>query len=143
MNKGELAKIQTEVEGDVKEMQNLQKELQKLNESRAKLIEQQNESEMVSKEINLLEAEAVIYKLSGPVLIKQSLGEAKQVVQTRLDYIRKESIRGDLLIQNNETKQHDKKIKIQNLQEIYYKIAMAAQQQAQAQAQQQQQIPAQ
>lgn len=127
MSQGEIAKLQNELETEVKEMQNLQRELQKLNDSRQKLIEQQNESEMVKKEVDLLEADAKIYKLSGPVLISQTLGEAKQVIETRLEYIRKEAIRGELLLKDNENKQLEKKNKIVKLQEHYYKTTMGPQ----------------
>ena len=38
----------------------------------------------------LLEADAVVYKLVGPVLVKQDLDEARQTVEKRLVYITKE-----------------------------------------------------
>ena len=37
--------------------------------------------------MDLLEANAVVYKMLGPVLVKQDVEEAKQNVQKRLDYI--------------------------------------------------------
>lgn len=38
----------------------------------------------------MLEEDATVYKLIGPVLVKQDLSEAKQTVEKRLDYISKE-----------------------------------------------------
>ncbi|KAL4503917.1 hypothetical protein ABPG72_022547 [Tetrahymena utriculariae] len=140
----EVIKLQQELENEVKDMQNLQKELQKLNEGRQKLIEQQNESELVQKEIDLLEEEAVIYKLSGPILIRQTLTETKNTIKTRIEYIRKEAIKGELLLKDNETKQLEKKNKIVKLQENYYKAVMGpqyAQMMAAQQAQAAQQQP--
>lgn len=42
------------------------------------------------QELDLVEDGAVVYKLIGPVLVKQDLSEAKQTVDKRLEYIRKE-----------------------------------------------------
>ena len=42
------------------------------------------------QELDLLEEDAVVYKLVGPVLVKQDLTDAKATVQKRLDYITKE-----------------------------------------------------
>ena len=38
-------------------------------------------------ELNLLETSANVFKLVGPVLVKQDLDEAKQNVNKRIDYI--------------------------------------------------------
>lgn len=40
--------------------------------------------------MDLLEDDAVVYKMMGPVLVKQDLSEAKLTVSKRLDYINKE-----------------------------------------------------
>ena len=42
------------------------------------------------KEMDHLEDDAVVYKLVGPVLVRQELSEARQTVEKRLDYISKE-----------------------------------------------------
>jgi prefoldin beta subunit len=49
-----------------------------------------NENTTVKEELDLLEDDAVVYKLVGPVLVKQELSEAKQTVEKRLEYIKKE-----------------------------------------------------
>ena len=43
-----------------------------------------------TQEMDLLEDDAVVYKLIGPVLVRQELSEARQTVEKRLDYISKE-----------------------------------------------------
>ena len=43
-----------------------------------------------TQELDLLEVDAVVYKLIGPVLVRQELSEARQTVEKRLDYISKE-----------------------------------------------------
>ena len=42
------------------------------------------------QELDVLEDDAVVYKLVGPVLVKQELAEAKQTLEKRLEYINKE-----------------------------------------------------
>lgn len=48
------------------------------------------ENNAVNEELNLLKKDAEIYKLIGPVLIKQDLEEAKQNVAKRIGYITNE-----------------------------------------------------
>lgn len=40
--------------------------------------------------MELLNDDAVVYKMMGPVLVKQEASEAKQTVSKRLEYINKE-----------------------------------------------------
>jgi hypothetical protein len=42
------------------------------------------------QELDLLQANAEVFKLIGPVLVKQELQDAKQNVAKRMDYIRSE-----------------------------------------------------
>ena len=45
---------------------------------------------MVLKELALLDKNAVLYKMVGPVLAKESLSEAKSNINKRLDFINSE-----------------------------------------------------
>jgi prefoldin beta subunit len=45
------------------------------------------ENNGVKEELNLLESDANVFKLIGPVLVKQDLEEAHQNVSKRIDYI--------------------------------------------------------
>ena len=117
----DAVRIQSEVEREVKAMQEIQRETQKLVESRQKLVEQQNEVALVSKEIHLLEDGANVFKLVGPVLVKQTLAEAKGTVDKRLEFINKELRKSEGLIKESETKQVNLRNKIVKLQETYYK----------------------
>ncbi|KAK5114366.1 hypothetical protein LTR62_002618 [Meristemomyces frigidus] len=70
--------------------QGLQTELSSLVQARQKLEGQFTENESVQKEFAGLDEDAKIYKLVGPVLLKQETSEAKSTVDGRLDYIGKE-----------------------------------------------------
>lgn len=54
---------------------------------RQQLDGQLNENIAVKKELDLLKAENEVFKLIGPVLVKQDLDEAKQNITKRMDYI--------------------------------------------------------
>ena len=58
--------------------------------ARQKLESQQTENQAVAKEFAANNDEAVIYKLLGPVLLKQDKSEATMAVEARLGYIAKE-----------------------------------------------------
>ncbi|EDW95258.1 probable prefoldin subunit 6 [Drosophila teissieri] len=79
-------KIQTEVES----YQNLQKSCVKMVKQRALLESQLNENKCVLDELNLLGPDNKVYKLFGPVLVKQELEESRQNVGKRIEYISKE-----------------------------------------------------
>nr|GMD87810.1 prefoldin subunit 6 [Ipomoea batatas] len=60
-------------------------------------------------ELDLLNEEANVYKLIGPVLVKQDLAEARANVKKRIDYISAELKRLDATLQDLEEKQNSKK----------------------------------
>ena len=58
--------------------------------ARQKLDAQLTETEAVQKEFSTLKQSNTIYKLIGPVLVKQDQAEAKANVDKRLEFIRSE-----------------------------------------------------
>ncbi|CAM9358359.1 unnamed protein product [Ascophyllum nodosum] len=79
-----------EVDAQLKKLQEVQNGLQALADSRNQFYQQANENGMVKQELDLLEDEASVFKLIGPVLMKQDLEEAKQNVAKRLELIERE-----------------------------------------------------
>jgi prefoldin beta subunit len=76
------------VDAEVAKFRALQTEIQELRSSQQTLIGQQNENEMVKQELDLLDEDsATVYKMVGPVLMKNDLDDAKQTVEKRLEYI--------------------------------------------------------
>lgn len=82
-----MASTSNEHELITKEFLETQKKFEQINERRRILVAQESENQMVSKELELLESDAVIYKLVGSVMVKQSLDDAKSTVSKRLEYI--------------------------------------------------------
>lgn len=65
-------------------------DLEGLVDARQKLESQQQENQGVQSEFDQLDDESNIYKLVGPVLLKQEKTEAVMAVNGRLEFIEKE-----------------------------------------------------
>ncbi|KAF8541922.1 prefoldin subunit 6 [Trichophaea hybrida] len=98
------------------EFQNLQKDLSSVVEARQKLESQLQENKSVQKEFAGLDDNAKIYKLVGPVLLKQDKTEAVMNVDKRLEFIEAEIKRIEGQITELGTKQEKKKMEILQLQ---------------------------
>uniref|UniRef100_A0A8C6CRP5 Prefoldin subunit 6 n=1 Tax=Moschus moschiferus TaxID=68415 RepID=A0A8C6CRP5_MOSMO len=53
---------------------------------RQKLEVQLTENNIMKEELALLDGSKVVFKLLGPILVKQELGEARATMSKRLDY---------------------------------------------------------
>ena len=76
------------LEGHLNNFRTLQKEIGKLQSSSNEQGTRILENEMVLKELELLEDEAQVFKLIGPVLVKQELVEVKNNVSKRIEFIK-------------------------------------------------------
>ena len=61
------------------------------------MLEKKSENEMVLAEINLMEPEASLYKMVGPIMAKQDVQDGKSNVSKRIEFIQKEIARMDTL----------------------------------------------
>nr|DAD32607.1 TPA_asm: hypothetical protein HUJ06_011458 [Nelumbo nucifera] len=104
-----LRELQHELETKANDLSKLQKEIAKNHQVRKKYTVQLGENELVLKELDLLNEDANVFKLIGPVLVKQDLAEAKANVRKRIDYISAELKRLDGTLQDLEEKQNSKK----------------------------------
>ncbi|EKG10539.1 Prefoldin beta-like protein [Macrophomina phaseolina MS6] len=93
------------------DFQKLQTELQTIVEARQKLESQQQENKGVQQEFENVGDDANIYKLVGPVLLKQDKSEAVLAVSGRLEFIEKEIKRIEGQI--NEVQERSEKKKIE------------------------------
>ncbi|KAI9822574.1 MAG: hypothetical protein M1827_000293 [Pycnora praestabilis] len=117
---------QKELQSLSDDFQRLQGELQSTVDARQKLESQQQENKSVQKEFAKLAEDANIYKLVGPVLLRQDKSEAVLAVDGRLDYIEKEIARVEKQISEIQEKTEMKKMEVFQLQ-----TQMQQQQQAQ------------
>ncbi|KAL0759733.1 hypothetical protein Bca101_075883 [Brassica carinata] len=82
-----LRDMQRDLEAKANDLAKIQKEIAKNHQLRKKYTIQLGENELVLKELDLLEDDANVYKLIGPVLVKQDLAEANANVRKRIEYI--------------------------------------------------------
>jgi chaperonin cofactor prefoldin len=74
-------------DSQVKLFRQIQEEVQKMRNDQQLLMQQQSENEMVKQELSLLDDSSQVYKMIGPVLMKNDTEDAKQTVDQRLELI--------------------------------------------------------
>ncbi|KAI8098009.1 Prefoldin [Gilbertella persicaria] len=118
-----LTSIEAKLEAESKAFQLLQKELAQVIENRQRLESQQQENELVNTEFKHLDEESNIYKLVGPVLVKQDKAEAATNVKNRLNLISSEIKRVETQLAELTQKAETKKQEIAQLQMQYQQLA--------------------
>jgi prefoldin beta subunit len=98
------------------EFDQLQTELEGLVDARQKLESQQQENQGVQAEFNQLDDESNIYKLVGPVLLKQDKTEATMAVNGRLEFIEKEIKRIEKEIEDKQELGEKKRAEVMAIQ---------------------------
>jgi prefoldin beta subunit len=112
-----LRELQRDLESEANALSKIQKDISKNHQVRKQYIVQLGENELVLKELDLLKEDANVYKLIGPVLVKQDLAEARANVNKRIEYISAELKRLDGILRDFENKQNSKKESIMKLQQ--------------------------
>ncbi|ETS73485.1 hypothetical protein PFICI_14431 [Pestalotiopsis fici W106-1] len=107
-----MAEAQAKLQALSEDYQKLQQELQTVVASRQKLQAQKTENLGVQKEFENLKDEENIYKLVGPVLLKQDKVEAESTVKGRIEFIGKEIERTEKQIKDIQDKIEKKKTEI-------------------------------
>ena len=121
-------KLQENLQKEVEAFQKIQKDLQKVISARQQLDAQYNENKTVKDELDLVKDPANVYKLTGPVLVKQDLDDAKMTVQKRIDYIQEELKRHEKTIGDMQGKQDKHRDTLAKLQQQYQVMAQKQQQ---------------
>ncbi|XP_073973196.1 prefoldin 6 [Rhodnius prolixus] len=111
--------IQNKLQSELDKFKAVEKEYHKAISQRQVLDGQLHENLGVKQELELLKPDGEVYKLIGPVLVKQELIEAKQNVAKRIDYINGELKRMDDMISSLDAKQEQYKEKLNKLHMQY------------------------
>uniref|UniRef100_A0A804PH15 Prefoldin subunit 6 n=1 Tax=Zea mays TaxID=4577 RepID=A0A804PH15_MAIZE len=106
-----VREMQKDLEVQANALSKIQKDIAKNHQVRKQYTIQVGENELVLKELELLSDGANVYKLIGPVLVKQDLAEAKANVKKRIEK------RMDRALKDLEEKQNSKKESIFKLQQ--------------------------
>lgn len=113
--------IQKKLKAEVEKYAQIQKDVSKSMSARQKLETQLTENNIVKEELDMLESTNTVYKLIGPVLVKQDLGEAKANVGKRLEYINGEIQRHDTMLKDMEKKSDQHREVLASLQQEFQK----------------------
>ncbi|XP_034400213.1 prefoldin subunit 6 [Cyclopterus lumpus] len=111
--------IQKKLKAEVEKYSQMQKDVSKSMSARQKLETQLAENNIVKEELDLLDTTNTVYKLIGPVLVKQDLDEAKATVTKRLEYINGEIQRYETLLKDMEKKSDNHRELLSSLQQEY------------------------
>ncbi|KAM9325506.1 prefoldin subunit 6 [Gastrophryne carolinensis] len=113
------AQLQEKLQGEVTKYQQLQKDISSSMSARQKLEAQLTENNIVKEELALLDDSNSVFKLIGPVLVKQDLEEAKSTVDKRLQYINGEIKRYETMLKDMEQKSEQQRSALTKLQQEY------------------------
>jgi len=111
--------IQKKLQAELEKYKQMQKDVQKSMAARQKLEAQLTENNIVKEELDLLDSQNTVYKLIGPVLVKQDADEAKATVAKRLEYINGEIQRYESLLKDMEKKSEAHREVLSSLQQEY------------------------
>ncbi|XP_044722178.1 prefoldin subunit domain-containing protein [Hirsutella rhossiliensis] len=111
-----MAEAQALLQSLSEDYQKLQQDLQNHVAARQKLEGQKQENLGVQKEFDNLGDDETIYKLVGPVLLKQDKVEAESTVKGRLDFIGAEVSRLETQVTETQEKLERKKAEIIQVQ---------------------------
>ncbi|XP_041069104.1 prefoldin subunit 6 [Carcharodon carcharias] len=114
--------LQRKLQSEVEKYQGVQKDLTKCLSARQKLEAQVTENTIVKEELDLLESTNSVFKLIGPVLVKQDLEEAKSTVAKRLEYINGEIKRYEGQMKELEKKSEQQRETLAKLQQDFQKV---------------------
>ncbi|KAA8588548.1 prefoldin subunit 6 [Etheostoma spectabile] len=111
--------IQKKLKAEVEKYAQMQKDVSKSMSARQKLETQLTENNIVKEELDLLDSTNTVYKLIGPVLVKQDLDEAKATVTKRLEYINGEIQRYETVLKDMEKKSEQHREVLSSLQQEF------------------------
>lgn len=118
--------IQKKLQKELDAFKGVQKDFNKAINQRKLLDGQLNENKAVKDELELIKKDAQVYKLIGPVLVKQDLEEARQNVTKRMEYISKELKRVDDVISTLDKSQESHTKILSKLQQEYQQAQLKA-----------------
>mmetsp|Transcript_19006 Transcript_19006/g.47066 ORF Transcript_19006/g.47066 Transcript_19006/m.47066 type:complete len:137 (+) Transcript_19006:103-513(+) len=120
---GAMAK---EIDVEVEKFKEIQAQLQSVRADLQTVLGQLTENEMVQKELELVDSSSNVYKMVGPVLIKNSLEDARDTVSKRLEFITAERDRLEAKSKELETKGGEIATKVQQMQAALQQATVAA-----------------
>jgi prefoldin beta subunit len=114
------------VEAETAKFRALQEEMNVKRTTLQQLMSQQHENEMVQQELQLLRNEDTVFKMVGPVLLKNDLEDAKMTVSKRLEFITGETKKVEQGIKDLEVQAMEVAKKANEMQSLMQQAAVEA-----------------
>ncbi|XP_012280178.1 prefoldin subunit 6 [Orussus abietinus] len=121
-----LEEVVKKLKAEIDKLKIVQRDYHKALAQRQQLDGQLNENVVVKEELDLLSPESEVFKLIGPVLIKQDLNEAKQNVAKRVEYISAELKRVEDTIPDLDKKQESLREVVNELEDVFVEERLKA-----------------
>ncbi|CAE6484577.1 unnamed protein product [Rhizoctonia solani] len=118
MSRQNLEDLRARLETVSKDYQKAQDDIQAAVETHQRLDSQVNENQAVKKEFANLKPHNTIYKMIGPVLVKQDPEEAKSNVDKRIEFIKGEITRVEQQISELNLKSEKIKAEVVTIQNV-------------------------
>eukprot|EP00536_Pseudo-nitzschia_multiseries_P014801 jgi/Psemu1/311423/fgenesh1_kg.769_\ len=115
-----------EIDDKIAEFRGVQEQLQRTRNDLQLVMQQLTENEMVKEELTLLDSSTNVYKMVGPVIMKNSLEDAKETVNKRLEFINGEKIRLEAKNEQLEIEGNAIAAKVQQMQANLQQMTAAA-----------------
>ena len=115
-----------EIDAEVAKFREIQAQLAKVQSDLQTVMGQYTENEMVNQELQLVNESQTVYKMIGPVLIKNSLEDARETVKKRLEFITAEKDRLEKQAKDLEKKGNDIAVNVQQMQGALQQATAAA-----------------
>lgn len=108
--------IASAVDAEIAKFRGLQEDMQKFARDLQIVTGQETENEMVLQELDLVADGSPVFKMIGPVLVKQETDDAQQTVRKRLEFIRGEKAKIKRNVEATEKIGSALSVKIQQMQ---------------------------
>ena len=123
-----------DIDEEIVQYRKVQEEIQRVRTDLQLVLSQLTENQMVHQELQVLDSSTKVYKMVGPVLLKNSVTDAQDTVTKRLDFIRGEQTRLETKNQNLEARGAAIAATVQQMQSQLQQATVAAVQQIKDQA---------
>mmetsp|Transcript_33968 Transcript_33968/g.37977 ORF Transcript_33968/g.37977 Transcript_33968/m.37977 type:complete len:133 (-) Transcript_33968:1911-2309(-) len=124
----------SEIDEEIANFRDVQEQLQRVRNDLQLVMTQLTENEMVNQELAILDSSTNVYKMVGPVLIKNSLDDANETVSKRIEFITVEKKRLENKSKELETRGNAIATKVQQMQNQLQQATVAAVEQIKQQA---------
>lgn len=124
----------SEIDEEIANFREVQEQLQRVRNDLQLVMTQLTENEMVNQELAILDSSTNVYKMVGPVLIKNSLDDANETVSKRIEFITVEKKRLENKCKELETRGNAIATKVQQMQNQLQQATVAAVEQIKQQA---------